>query len=76
MAKLAAEDFKTYSEASSAIQSERGVVFLLGFGVTYIPPTKQTLEYLNEFSKNPDFKSKIRVVLIDQDVHVRAKKLC
>lgn len=63
-------DFKTFAEVSNAIQNERNVLFLLGFGVTYIQPTRKTLEALCEFGKSPDYKSKVKVFVLDEEAHV------
>jgi len=63
-------DFKTFAEVTTAIQNERNVLFLLGFGVTYIQPTRKTLEALVEFGKGSELKNKVKVFVLDEEAHV------
>ncbi|KAL9643000.1 hypothetical protein ABK040_010691 [Willaertia magna] len=67
--------FNNLSELKRIIQQERDILIILGYGVTYIHPTRKSLEALLEFSNHSknEFKDKIKVLLIDEEVN---RKFC
>lgn len=72
--------FSNYADAMKEVKGgDRSTLFLIGFGVTYVPPTRQSLQYLMEFverhdlnkqrSADPHTITQIKYFLFDEDTH-------
>lgn len=58
-------------ETQRLIQSEKDILFLVGYGVTYIQPTYQSLLHLQDYGNDTGLEKQgqVKVCLIDQEAH-------
>jgi hypothetical protein len=59
--------FTPFADVKKMIQNESDVLFVVGHGVSYIYPTRTSLECISNLTKNDKFK-KCKVFLIDEEV--------